>query len=137
MQPMWISPAEISAKTEAICGIHRTRIGPGYAATNLFGRHAPATGFAISTCTEPEIRLLDESIAAGDAALSQFVAHAGVLVLATHSEDVIREMCNKAVLMEHGRVASAGSLGEVLIGANISDGAAAASTVMFSLKATR
>jgi hypothetical protein len=69
--------------------------------------------------------------------LSQFVAHAGVLVLATHSEDVIREMCNKAVLMEHGRVASAGSLGEVLIGANISDGAAAASTVMFSLKATR
>ena len=53
--------------------------------------------------------------------LSQFVAHAGVLVLATHSEDVIREMCNKAVMMEHGWVASAGSLG----------------TVMFSLKATQ
>jgi hypothetical protein len=53
--------------------------------------------------------------------LSQFVAHAGVLVLAIHSEDVIREMCNKAVLMEHGWVASAGSLG----------------TVMFSLKATQ
>jgi hypothetical protein len=69
MQPMGISPAEISAKTEAICGIHRTRIVPGYAATNLLSRHAPATGFAISTCTEPEIRLLDESIAAGDAAV--------------------------------------------------------------------
>jgi ABC-type branched-subunit amino acid transport system ATPase component len=121
MQPMWTSPAEISAKTEAICGIRRTRIVPGYAATNLFSRRAPATGFAISTCTEPEIRFtrrIDRGRRRrlrGKAKhrLSQFVAHAGILVLATHSEDMIREMCNKAVLMEHGRVASAGSPCEV------------------------
>jgi hypothetical protein len=145
MQPMWTSPAEISAKTEAICGIHRTRIVPGYAATNLFGRHAPATGFAIfdpHRARNPVTRRIDRGRrrrlpGKAKRRLSQFVAHAGVLVLATHSEDVIREMCNKPVLMEHGRVASAGSLGEVLIGANIGDGAATANTGMFSLKATQ
>jgi homopolymeric O-antigen transport system ATP-binding protein len=84
------------------------------------GMHA-RLAFAISTCIKPEILLLDESIAAGDAAflgkakrrLEEFAAHAGIFVLASHSESIIRENCNKALLLEHGRVLAAGSVDEV------------------------
>ncbi len=84
------------------------------------GMHA-RLAFAISTCIKPEILLLDESIAAGDAAflekakrqLEKFVTHAGIFVLASHSESIIREYCSKALLLEHGRMLAAGSVDEV------------------------
>jgi ABC-2 type transport system ATP-binding protein/lipopolysaccharide transport system ATP-binding protein len=72
--------------------------------------------FAVSTAIEPEILLLDEGIAAGDAAffkranerLASFVSRAAIIVLASHSAELIQSMCNSAVLMERGRVVSAG-----------------------------
>ena len=68
--------------------------------------------FAIATCIEPEILLLDEGIGAGDAAflakanqrMAEYIEKTGILVLASHSEDLIRKFCNKIVLMEHGHV---------------------------------
>lgn len=76
--------------------------------------------FAMSTCIEPEILLLDEGIGAGDAAflekankrLHSFIEQAGILVLASHSEDLVRKFCNKAVLMEHGHIWWVGDLEE-------------------------
>jgi len=116
-----LTRAQIRAKTEEIADF--TELGSFLdmpIRTYSAGMHA-RLAFAISTCIEPEILLLDESIAAGDAAflqkgkqrLEDFVAHAGILVLATHSEDIIREMCNKAVLMEHGHVVVSGSVDEI------------------------
>ncbi|TMJ01388.1 MAG: ABC transporter ATP-binding protein [Alphaproteobacteria bacterium] len=78
--------------------------------------------FAMATCIEPEILLLDEGISAGDAAfwekanerLDAFVAKAGILVLASHSLELVRRLCTKAVLMEHGRVKWTGSVEEAL-----------------------
>lgn len=67
--------------------------------------------FAISTSIDPDILLLDEGIGAGDAAfldkakkrLDAFTEKAAIIVLASHSEDWIRRMCEKAVLLEHGK----------------------------------
>lgn len=78
--------------------------------------------FAISTAIDPEILLLDEGIASGDAAfmeraqsrLDGFISRAGIIVLASHSEDLIRKVCTDAILLEHGRVVATGSLNEVL-----------------------
>jgi ABC-2 type transport system ATP-binding protein len=78
--------------------------------------------FAMATCIDPEILLLDEGIGAGDAdflqkanvRLAEFVNKAGILVLASHSVELIRKICNKAVLMEHGRLVWRGSLEEGL-----------------------
>jgi ABC-type polysaccharide/polyol phosphate transport system ATPase subunit len=78
--------------------------------------------FAMATCIEPEILLLDEGISAGDAAfwdkanerLDAFVAKAGILVLASHSLELVRRLCSKAVLMERGRVKWTGSVEEAL-----------------------
>lgn len=68
--------------------------------------------FAVSTSIEPDILLLDEGIGAGDTAflekanrrLTEFVGKAGIIVLASHSESLIRSMCEKAVLLERGQV---------------------------------
>jgi ABC-2 type transport system ATP-binding protein/lipopolysaccharide transport system ATP-binding protein len=77
--------------------------------------------FAISTCIEPEILLLDEGIGAGDNAflakakhrLDALIKRAGILVLASHSEGLIRELCNRAILLENGQVAASGSTDEI------------------------
>lgn len=66
--------------------------------------------FAISTSIDPEILLLDEGIGAGDAAflekandrLETFVRRAGIMVLASHSAELVKRFCNKALVMEHG-----------------------------------
>jgi ABC-2 type transport system ATP-binding protein len=78
--------------------------------------------FAISTSIEPDILLLDEGIAAGDAAfltkankrMHELVDKAGILVFASHSEEHLQRFCNKAVLLERGRVRNEGRLEEIL-----------------------
>jgi ABC-2 type transport system ATP-binding protein/lipopolysaccharide transport system ATP-binding protein len=72
--------------------------------------------FAIATAIVPEILLLDEGIGAGDAAfiekanrrLNEFVGGTGILVLASHSEALIRKFCNKYALLEQGKLTSLG-----------------------------
>jgi ABC-type polysaccharide/polyol phosphate transport system ATPase subunit len=78
--------------------------------------------FAISTCIEPEILLMDEVVGVGDAhfidkatqRLNTVVNKASILVLASHSDNLLREMCNKAVWLEHGKVMLIGGVEEVL-----------------------
>lgn len=79
-------------------------------------------GFAIATSIDPEILLLDEGLGAGDARFVERVAaridalieRSSILVLASHSDALIRSMCNKAALMDHGRVLAVGATEEVL-----------------------
>jgi ABC-2 type transport system ATP-binding protein/lipopolysaccharide transport system ATP-binding protein len=76
--------------------------------------------FAIATSIAPEILLLDEGIGVGDAdflekankRLASFVRDAGILVLASHSQGLIESFCNKAAIMEHGRVKWFGNVDE-------------------------
>jgi ABC-2 type transport system ATP-binding protein/lipopolysaccharide transport system ATP-binding protein len=78
--------------------------------------------FAVSTSIAPDILLLDEGIGAGDQAflnkakerLETFTAQAGIIVLASHSADLLRSMCRNAVLMERGRITAVGETNEVL-----------------------
>src|SRR5262249_55346191 len=78
--------------------------------------------FAVSTCIDPEILLLDEGIGAGDAAflekarkrLNAFVARAGILVLASHSDTLVRQLCTRALLLDQGRIVGCGPVDEVL-----------------------
>jgi ABC-2 type transport system ATP-binding protein/lipopolysaccharide transport system ATP-binding protein len=72
--------------------------------------------FAIATAVEPDILLLDEVLSAGDARfmakaeqrIENLMARASLLVLASHSTDVIRRFCNKAILLRAGRIAEFG-----------------------------
>lgn len=76
----------------------------------------------VVTSIDPEILLLDEGIGAVDAAflerakgrLVDLVNRAGMLVFASHSEDLLRQLCDTALWLEHGRVRASGDLDDVL-----------------------
>ena len=78
--------------------------------------------FAISTAIEAEILLLDEGLGAGDASfiekanerVEKLAAAAGIIVVATHSEVLLRQTCTKAALMEAGRILAIGDVEEML-----------------------
>ena len=70
--------------------------------------------FAISTSIPADIILMDEWLSAGDAGFSvkanqrieDLVDQAKILVLASHSPDLVRRSCNRILRMEHGSVIS-------------------------------
>jgi ABC-2 type transport system ATP-binding protein len=76
--------------------------------------------FSVSSSVEPEILLLDEGIATGDAAflekadkrVEELVSKAGILVLAAHSRELMEQVCTRAVLLERGRVVEEGPVGD-------------------------
>jgi ABC-2 type transport system ATP-binding protein/lipopolysaccharide transport system ATP-binding protein len=69
-----------------------------------------------------DILLMDEVIGTSDAAfmdkaekrLNEFMSRSKIIVLASHENSLIKRFCNKAVLLEHGKIVSAGSTEEVL-----------------------
>jgi ABC-2 type transport system ATP-binding protein/lipopolysaccharide transport system ATP-binding protein len=78
--------------------------------------------FAIATACNPEILLIDEVIGAGDAIffqqafshLEQLVQKSAVLVMATHDESIIRNLCNKAIWLHQGSLMKYGDVENVL-----------------------
>ncbi|MDB3896045.1 ATP-binding cassette domain-containing protein [Alphaproteobacteria bacterium] len=78
--------------------------------------------FGLITAKRSDILLLDEAIGAGDAhfmkkaenrALS-FYNKSSILVMASHSNEVLRELCNKAIWLHAGRIRMKGTIDEVL-----------------------
>jgi ABC-2 type transport system ATP-binding protein len=78
--------------------------------------------FAISTAIEPEILLMDEWIGAGDAKfiqkatarMNKMISRASILVLASHSDDIVKNLCTKAIYLEGGEVRAHGPVAEIL-----------------------
>jgi ABC-2 type transport system ATP-binding protein/lipopolysaccharide transport system ATP-binding protein len=78
--------------------------------------------FAVTTAVTPEILIMDEVIGAGDSAflekaqarLNRVIGDSHILVIATHSDFMMRQFCNKAALLESGRLVMLGTVDEVL-----------------------
>ena len=78
--------------------------------------------FAVATVRNPEILLLDEVIGVGDASffqkaydrLKQLVHRAQILVVASHSDDILRQICNKAIWLHMGQVMEYGPFEQVM-----------------------
>ncbi len=79
-------------------------------------------GFALATAIKPQILLMDEWILAGDAAfmdkakhrLETMVRGAEILVLSSHSADIIMQWCNRVIWMDGGTIKADGTPDEVL-----------------------
>ena len=84
-----------------------------YYSSGMFVRLA----FSISTSIEPDILLLDEIIAAGDAGflekanerLQSMISTSKIMVFVTHSMESAVKMCNKCIWMQQGKILMSGT----------------------------
>jgi lipopolysaccharide transport system ATP-binding protein len=117
-----MSPKEIEQKIEEIGQF--TNLGEFLSmpvrcfSSGMFLRLA----FATSTAVDPEILLLDEVMAAGDAAfieqarkrMDNLMRKASIVVFASHSLNVLPNFCERSIWLDHGRVISDGSTMDVI-----------------------
>jgi ABC-type polysaccharide/polyol phosphate transport system ATPase subunit len=79
-------------------------------------------GFSIATAVDPDILLLDEVLATGDATFREkskgrvigLVKAAKAVVLVTHDMNWVQEYCNRAILLEKGQIILEGSPDDVV-----------------------
>lgn len=77
--------------------------------------------FAVSTIVKPEILLMDEWLSVGDESfrhkaeerLRGLVQETKILVVATHSRELVESVCNRVIWLEHGKVKLDGPASEV------------------------
>lgn len=77
--------------------------------------------FSVSTVIQPEILLMDEWLSVGDegfmhkteARLAELVESTKILVIASHSRDLIMKTCNRVLWLEHGMIKMDGAPDEV------------------------
>lgn len=70
--------------------------------------------FSVVTSIDPEILILDEVITAGDAhfmekakeRMDQLIDKANIVVMASHSKEIIQTLCNKVITLEAGKIKS-------------------------------
>lgn len=75
--------------------------------------------FALSVELSAQILVLDEWLSVGDAAfvkkaerkMQDLVGQAEIIVIASHSPDLIKNVCNRAIVIERGRIVFDGSPG--------------------------
>jgi ABC-2 type transport system ATP-binding protein len=79
-------------------------------------------GFAVAVHVDPEILLVDEVLAVGDEAFQrkciarvrQFQEEGRTIVLVTHAAERVREICDRAVMLDGGRIRVSGAVRDVL-----------------------
>src|SRR4249920_1114272 len=79
-------------------------------------------GFSIATSVDPDILLLDEVLATGDAnfraksktRVIEIVSAAKAVVLVTHDMNWVTEYCNRAILIERGELVMEGEPADVV-----------------------
>jgi lipopolysaccharide transport system ATP-binding protein len=79
-------------------------------------------GFAVAVSVDPDILLVDEVLAVGDAAfhkrcferIDAFVKARKTIIVVSHSLDAIRRLARRAILINHGTIKADGSPDEVI-----------------------
>ena len=117
-----LTPKEIEPKVQEIAEFSELGeyldIPVRYYSSGMFIRLA----FSVSTSVDPDILLLDEVLAAGDAGfvdkankrINEMMKSAKILVLVTHSMESAIKFCNKAILLKRGEILKFGTPTDVV-----------------------
>ena len=78
--------------------------------------------FAVSTVVSPDILLMDEWLSVGDAdfqikaeeRLRELISKTKILVIATHSRELVESVCNRVIWLEQGQIKMDGKVGDIL-----------------------
>ena len=79
-------------------------------------------GFAVAVNLEPDVLLIDEVLAVGDEAFQRkciervrgFQSDGRTIVLVTHSPEQVRNLCDRAMVLDRGRMISLGDVDEAI-----------------------
>ena len=79
-------------------------------------------GFAVASCIEPDILLVDEVLAVGDASFRQkcieriktLLSNGTSLIFVSHDMGLVRSVCERAIYIDHGQVQNTGTSGEII-----------------------
>jgi ABC-type glutathione transport system ATPase component len=79
-------------------------------------------GFAVAVHVDPQILLVDEVLAVGDEGFQRkcldrvraFQREGRTIVFVTHAVDLVRQICDRAVMLDHGVIVAAGDPEEVV-----------------------
>jgi ABC-type polysaccharide/polyol phosphate transport system ATPase subunit len=116
------TPASMRAKKQAIADFSELgdflNMPVRYYSAGMMVRLA----FSIATAIEPEILLVDEVLSVGDLSfqhkarerMREMMEKAHLMVLVSHDLESLPQMCNRAVWMDHGRIALTGPCHEVI-----------------------
>ena len=69
-------------------------------------------GFAVAVNVDPDVLLVDEVLAVGDESFAakcldrvkDFQAEGRTILVVTHSADIVRQVCQRALVLDHGRL---------------------------------
>ena len=117
-----VGPAEAAARIPEIEAFTELGAHLGLPLRTYSSGMGMRLAFAISTCVEPEILLLDEVIGAGDThfmekaqrRMAEMTERAKILVIASHAAPQITKLCNKALLLHEGEVLAFGPVDSVI-----------------------
>lgn len=84
---------------------------------------AARLGFAVAVNVDPEILLVDEVLSVGDEAfqrkclerIKRFQREGRTILLVTHAVDMVRQICNRAAVLDHGELVAIGEPGEAAL----------------------
>jgi ABC-type polysaccharide/polyol phosphate transport system ATPase subunit len=118
-----MSPEEIVAKTPEIAEFCELGDYLNLPVRTYSAGMMTRLAFAIATSIDPGILLLDEGLGAGDARFAaraeqrmmELINRSSIMVLASHSDAMIKDVCNKAALMESGRLIAIGPVDEIIV----------------------
>jgi ABC-type polysaccharide/polyol phosphate transport system ATPase subunit len=79
-------------------------------------------GFSVAMHVQPDVLLLDEVLAVGDEAFQQkcfakiweFKRSGGTIVFVSHDQAAVERVCDRALLLDHGRCVESGSAADVV-----------------------
>jgi hypothetical protein len=79
-------------------------------------------GFAVAVNVDPDVLLIDEVLAVGDEnfqrkcleRIHQFQDEGRTIVFVTHASDQVRQLCDRAVVLDHGHVVAIGEPPEAI-----------------------
>lgn len=86
--------------------------------SGMFSRLA----FSVAVHMEPDVLIIDEALSAGDAKfkkkaaqkMDELMGQARTLLLVSHALSTIKEMCNDAIWLDHGRLMRRGDPSEIV-----------------------
>ncbi|MFC3551472.1 ABC transporter ATP-binding protein [Lysobacter cavernae] len=121
---MGLRPAQAAAVIDEVLDFSELGEKAGHRLRTLSSGQRMRLGFALATAVQHEILIMDEWIGTGDASfvdkaknrIRSRVDNAQIVVLASHNFSLLRSVCNKAMLLEGGKLLALGDVDEVLKG---------------------